>query len=75
MYFNEYEFGIYKCWYSLQEVRHALQLFLLPSDIKSYTVLTSWSSLWTDVCYLYHIVIIQCAVSYIDTITYNENQT
>jgi len=66
MYLNEYEFGVYKCWYSFQEVRNALQLFLLPSNIQSYNVFMSWSSLWTDVFYLYHIVIIQFVMFYIN---------
>ena len=56
-------------------IRHALHLFVLPSDIKTYKVLISWSSLWTDVFYLYHIVIMQCGVFYIDKNTYNRNQT
>ena len=66
MYLTENEFGVYKCWYSFQEVRNTLQLFLLPSNIKSYKVFISWSSLWTDVFYLYHIVIIQFVVFYIN---------
>ena len=52
-------------------VRNVLQLFLLPSNIKSYKVFTSWSSLWTDIFYLYHIVIIQFIVLYIDIHTQN----
>jgi hypothetical protein len=66
VYLNEYEFGVYTCWYSFQEVRNALQLFFLPSNIKSCKLFTSWSSLWTDVFYLYHIVIIQFVVFYIN---------